>query len=241
MRLSWVFLRYRDKKDYTNKEVRWKANACGVRFVHGIPSDDASPRIVVYFGSYSLNQGLPIETHVRSIMNGLQNHLEHCTNPVMFTKHYERYAHNSGNSNVVPSALCKGDTLAIRNVFARVSTLYLHVHSDRDLKAALTWLRRAMPLLRDIQDDSVIYVCHPANPDAVVGAMKHDDEMAAKKRKGDPPFGKVGILSSIQAWDVRFRKYRPYQVVPWQTEAWWNACSSAISTNQDALASVAGM
>lgn len=230
MRLHWVFLRYRDKKAFADKEVEWQSNSCEVRFVRGIPHGGSTPRIVIYFGSSTLSQGLPIETHVRSIMNGLATHFEHCTNPVLFAKHNERYAHHTDcRDAAVPSALCHGDALAIRNVFAQVSTLYLHVCTKRDLKSALDWLRQATPLLRDIYRDHGgghsghgreertecdVYVCHPAMPDAVVRALKQND--AAATAAGPR------ILSSIPAWDVRFRKYSPYQLVPWQKAPWWD-------------------
>ncbi len=219
MRLNWLFLKADDKKKFNNREYAFDCQNT-VRFVNRIPgrSTRCPPRIVIYFGTNSLKTGRAIEDVVNDVMNGLHTHLEHCTSPTLFVNHNERYNTNSchAGSSYVPTTLAKGSSIAIRNLALLTPTLYVHVcegaHSGQRADFAVDWLARALPLLNAINTDVCdVYVCHAASPEEVEKALAHPTRSDTT----------LPVLSSIDGWDARKRKYTPYLLVPWSKAQWW--------------------
>jgi hypothetical protein len=228
MRLNWLLLKTTGTKTFKNGEYAFDSHN-SVRFVSRLPDRNTRcpPRIVICFGSNSLKTGRANDDVANDVMNGIHTHLEHCTNPVLFVNHHERYTINScyAGTSYVPTALAKGSAIAIRNLALLTPTLYVHVCEGAEYRQpnadfAVRWLKRSMPLLTEIHNGMCdVYVCHAASPEDVLVALSSGEDTPCKSDSM--------LTTSIPMWDVWKRKYTPLLITPWSKTDWWDGWQHA--------------
>jgi hypothetical protein len=245
MRLDWIFLKYRHRAQYLNAELSF-AEGHTLRFVHGnMNTFDDPAQIVVHFGGPDLTEESAMGRFVCvSYMNGLSSHVRHCSDPVLYVRHNDRYQRSGRacSKHAVPLGLRGGQTLAIRNMSLSAPTLYLHVAMPTpatgdasELDFALQWLRSMLPTLQYLSapgggephnDAHVqIRVCHDAAPPAVIESLCRTCSTAVPTTSAVAvPFWDVrqaGAWDGRQAGARRQRIYVSDTLTPWDRHEWW--------------------